>query len=70
MANLFRIKFIITYFGILKAGCIIVALNTENKTDELIYLLNNSDSRAIITNKKYSRYLLPALKKLLIYWTL
>lgn len=54
---------IIAYFGIIKAGAVSVALNTADKTDALIYLLNDSEARAIITNKKYSRYLIPALKK-------
>ena len=56
-------NYIIAYFGILKAGCVVVALNTETTTDALIYLLNNSNAKALITNKKYTGKLIPAIKK-------
>ncbi len=54
---------IITYFGVLSAGCVAVSLNTQTTTDALIYLLNNSDAKVIITTGKYKKELLPALKK-------
>ena len=57
------INCIIAYFGIIKVGAVAVALNTADKTDDLIYLLNNSDARAIITNEKYSRFLKSALNQ-------
>jgi acyl-CoA synthetase (AMP-forming)/AMP-acid ligase II len=53
--------YIIAYYAILKAGAITVALNTETKKDGLVYLLNDSESKAIITQKKYSKELLPTL---------
>ena len=54
---------IISYFAILKAGGVCVALNTETTVDFLIYLINNSDAKAIISNTQCSKYLLPSLKK-------
>jgi acyl-CoA synthetase (AMP-forming)/AMP-acid ligase II len=56
--------YVIAYYGILKAGAVTVALNTETTTDALIYTLNHSGARTIITNKRYSRYLVPALRKI------
>jgi len=54
-------NYVITYYAILKIGAITVALNTETRKDGLVYLLNDSDSKAIITQKRYSKELLPAL---------
>ncbi|MEJ2637905.1 MAG: AMP-binding protein, partial [Calditrichia bacterium] len=54
--------YIIGYYGILKAGAVTVALNTETTVDSLSYLLQNSGARAIFTTKKFSKYLLPALE--------
>ena len=56
--------YIISYYAILKIGAITVALNTDTTSEALIYLLNDSDAKAIITNNKYSRQLFPALEKL------
>ena len=55
--------YIICYYAILKDGAITVELNTQTTTNELIYLLNDSGSKAMITNNKFSNYLLPALEK-------
>jgi acyl-CoA synthetase (AMP-forming)/AMP-acid ligase II len=55
--------YIINYYGILKAGAVTVALNTETTPEALAYLLNDCGAKAIITSKKYSRYLIPAIKK-------
>jgi acyl-CoA synthetase (AMP-forming)/AMP-acid ligase II len=43
------IEYIISYFGILKAGAVVIALNNEIKPANLHYYLNNSDASAIIT---------------------
>jgi len=56
--------YVISYFAILKAGAVAVLLNTETTTDALIFLLNNSESKAIITNREYSDILAPAIKKI------
>jgi acyl-CoA synthetase (AMP-forming)/AMP-acid ligase II len=55
--------YVICYFAILKAGCVTVALNTETTTDSLIYFINDSGARAILAQKKFSRFIAPALKK-------
>ena len=56
--------YIIAYYAVLKAGAVTVALNTETTRDALVYTLNHSDAKAVITNKRYSRFLVPALKKI------
>ncbi|MGD9897723.1 MAG: class I adenylate-forming enzyme family protein [Calditrichaceae bacterium] len=55
--------YIIGYYGILKAGGVTVALNTETNANTLIYLLNDSGAKAIISNSKYSRHLVLAIRK-------
>ena len=55
--------YITAYFGILKAGAVVVGLNTETNTESLNYLLNDSESRCIITQNKYYKLLKPALEK-------
>ncbi|MCP4152678.1 MAG: AMP-binding protein, partial [bacterium] len=55
--------YISAYYGILKTGAVTVALNTETTADALIYTLNHSGARAIITNKRFSKHLVPALQK-------
>jgi len=55
--------YIISYYAILKAGCITVALNTETTSESLIYYLNDSGARAILTQKKFTRVLAPAVQK-------
>ncbi len=56
--------YIAAYYGILKAGAVTVALNTETTSDALRYLLGNCGARAIVTNQAFSRPLLPALPDL------
>ena len=41
--------YIAAYYGILKAGAVTVALNTETTSDALRYLLTNSGARAVVT---------------------
>jgi long-chain acyl-CoA synthetase len=42
-------QFLIAYFGILKAGSVVVPLNVLLKAPEIAYHLSNSESRALIT---------------------
>ena len=42
-------EFVYCYFGALKIGAVVVPLNTSSTPSELIYLLNNSDSKLLIT---------------------
>jgi len=55
--------YISAYFGVLKAGAVVVGLNTENNSESLGYLLNNSDSKCLITHKKFNKSVIPALVK-------
>jgi long-chain acyl-CoA synthetase len=55
--------YIICYFGILKAGCVVVALNTDTRVESLIYQLIDSDAKLIFAHGKFSKYVLPALEK-------
>lgn len=56
--------YIISYFAILKVGAVDVSLNTETTVSTLTHALNDSSTKAIITNKRHGRYLVPALKKI------
>jgi long-chain acyl-CoA synthetase len=56
--------YVVAYYAILKTGAVTVALNTDTTSETLIYLLNDSGAKAIITNNKYSNQLFPALEKL------
>jgi len=49
------------YFGILKAGAVVVGLNTETTAEALEYLLVNSDARCLVTQGKYRKHVFPAL---------
>ena len=55
--------YVAAYFAVLKAGGVVVALNTETKTEGLIYLLNDAGVKAIIANKQFARFLSPAIEK-------
>ncbi len=50
-------EFVYSYFGALKTGAAVIPLNTSSTPFELTYLLNNSDSKVLITQasqvKKY-----------------
>lgn len=50
-------EFFYSYFGVLKTGAVVVPLNTSSTPFELTYLLDNSDSKILITQasqaKKY-----------------
>ncbi|MFZ0391625.1 MAG: class I adenylate-forming enzyme family protein [Calditrichia bacterium] len=50
-------NYIIAYYAILKAGAVTVALNTEITANDLVYLLNDSGSVAIIAQEKYFKML-------------
>ena len=54
---------IISYFGIIKAGAVCVALNTESTSIDIKYLLNDSGAKAIIINKQFLKNLAPVLNE-------
>lgn len=54
----------INYFGVVKAGGTTVLLNSMFKSRELDFLLRNSDSKMLITEKGFSEVLSPILPTL------
>ncbi|NQT24763.1 AMP-binding protein [candidate division KSB1 bacterium] len=55
--------YVIGYYAILKAGAITVALNTASNKEKLIYYINDSGAKGIISNQRFSKILLPALSQ-------
>jgi long-chain acyl-CoA synthetase len=55
--------YIIHYYAILKAGAVTVALNTALTADMLAYALNDSGAKCVISNPRFSKVLLPALRQ-------
>jgi len=47
-------EFIITYFGIAKAGGVAVPLNTYLKEEEIQYIINNAEAKILVTSSKFS----------------
>ena len=56
--------YIISYFGVLKAGGVVVGLNPELSDIFLEYTLKDSEVNLVILSKKVSKTLLPVIKKL------
>ncbi len=56
-------NYIIAYNAILKAGGIAVPLNTDITVDSLTYYLNHSGSKALITNARFIRFVMPAIQQ-------
>jgi len=56
--------FVTTYFGILKAGGVVVGLNTEVTSEDLEYLVINSEARFLFINHNRLRLLKPVQAKL------
>lgn len=48
-----RPEFVISYFGILKAGCSVVPINTMLKADEIKYMLEDAGCVAMITSTSF-----------------
>ncbi|MET0764214.1 MAG: long-chain fatty acid--CoA ligase [Blastococcus sp.] len=42
-------QFVVAYFGILKAGCVVVPMNVLNKSGEVGYVLRDSGARMLVT---------------------
>ena len=55
--------YVIAYFAVLKVGAIEVSMNTETTVDTVTHALNDSGAKAIVTSKRHSRCLVPALRK-------
>lgn len=52
------------YFGILKAGCVIVTVNFRLAPEEVLYILDNSDAKIFIFEKELASKLLPIRSRL------
>ena len=63
-------EFIVSYFGILKLGAVAVSLNVMLKSNELKFILNDCNAKALITTESLSENVpdwdLPDLKHILI----
>ncbi|MBN1600323.1 MAG: acyl--CoA ligase [Chitinispirillaceae bacterium] len=55
------VDYIISYFGILKAGAVVVALNTDTVTQTVHLLLNDCKAVAVITGKKCAKIVADSL---------
>ena len=55
--------YIIFYYAILKAGAIVVSINTGYTSEMLAYVLINSEVKAMISQKIFSSKVLPAIQK-------
>ena len=57
-------EYVISYFGILKAGAVAVPLNTDTTSESVTYCLNHAEATAIITTQKLSCFLTPSIMEL------
>lgn len=66
-------EFIITYFGIVKAGGVGVPLNTYLKEEEIQYIISNAEAKVLVTSSKFDevvrnqKRLCPTLKNIFTY---
>jgi len=51
------LEYVVTYYGVLKAGAVAVPLNTDLKPDSLNALLNELEPKLIISSTKFERLL-------------
>ncbi len=56
------VDYITSYFGVLKAGGVVVALNTETNPETVHLLLNDCKAVTIITSKKFSSIVSDSLR--------
>lgn len=54
--------YVIAYYGSLMAGAVVVPLNTDTTVDGLVYYLNHSGAKLLVTQKRFSRFVLPAIE--------
>ena len=55
-------NYVISYYAILKTGAVTVELNTENGSDDIKFLVNDCEAKAIIVQKKYESLLQKIIK--------
>lgn len=58
------INYVIAYYAVLKADGVVVALNTENTSQTLLYILNHSQAVTVIATRKYFRTFVPILSEM------
>ncbi len=66
--------YVITWFGILKMGAVMVPINTAYKMDFLEYIIDSSDSKVLFIAEEYLERMRPIAKKIpqlkhVIVWT-
>ncbi len=49
--------YVVTYYAALKAGGVMVGLNTETTSETIAYVLENSGAHMLVTDKPFLRYL-------------
>lgn len=54
---------VVSIYGILLAGGVFFTINPQTKADKLAFLLNNSESKLLLTDSKLEKVYLQALKK-------
>lgn len=58
-----RVSWVVGEFGILKAGCVSVPLSTKLSSDEVLFRLDHSDSRAVLVSENSLKTILPVLDR-------
>ena len=58
-------EFVYSYFGVLQTGAVVVLIGTSSTPFELAFLLNNSDSKLLITQTSYMKKYQDARNQLL-----
>ena len=66
--------YVITWFGILKMGAVMVPINTAYKMDFLQYIIDSSDSKVLFIAEEYLDRMPPIAKRIpqlkhVIVWT-
>lgn len=66
--------YVLTWFGILKRGAVMVPINTQYKMDFLQYIIDSSDAKLLFIAEEYLERLVPIAKQIpkvehIIVWT-
>jgi long-chain acyl-CoA synthetase len=51
------LEYVVSYYAVLKAGAVVVPMNTELKADGLLPLLQELDAKCLVTSRKFERLL-------------
>lgn len=58
------LNYVVAYYGILKAGCIVVPLYSSTVSKNLIYILNECQAKGLISNERHTKVINNALPSL------